>query len=102
MISNSNLFSLFIGSIFLFLITNQLPNEHRLLSSRNAAAAAASSEHVFNKTNEHDDDESFVVVDLSEFVARVKGGTKQAERIAKKFNLKLVKQVRLLEKNFFQ
>ena len=46
-----------------------------------------------SNTDYEEDDNSFVVVNLSEFVARVKGGLKQAERIAKKFNLKLVKQV---------
>ena len=45
-----------------------------------------------------DDDEDaesdFVInSDVTEFVAKVKGGLKQAKRIAHKFNLKLVKQV---------
>ena len=57
-------------------------------------------EKIFNQTEynnndseNYENDDDFVVVNLSEFVARVKGGHKQAQRIAKKFNLKLVKQV---------
>jgi hypothetical protein len=40
------------------------------------------------------------VNDVSEFVAKVKGGLPQAQRIAKKFDLKLVKKV-IWADNFF-
>ena len=42
-----------------------------------------------------DDVDGFVLVDLSEFVALVKGGLKQAKNIAQKYNLKLVKKVKI-------
>ena len=54
----------------------------------------------FNQTSgaerQHRD---FAVIDLNEFVARVKGGIQEAERVAQKFNLKLIRQVTWL---FFQ
>lgn len=84
--TNSTLFSIFLILISCLLQVNCSHVDNK--SPQN------SNEHIFNETQPTDyDDDSFVLVDLSEFVARVKGGLKQAERIARKFNLKLVKQV---------
>lgn len=43
----------------------------------------------------HDDgnDDEYVLINVTEFVARVRGGIKQAKRIAKKYNLKLIRRV---------
>jgi hypothetical protein len=104
--------------LFLLSLTSAVPNNNknyqqhnqRLLyaNKTNNPAKSKFVESVFNNKNknnnssnkasstlntDYEEDDSFVVVNLSEFVARVKGGWKQAERIAKKFNLKLVKQV---------
>lgn len=84
--TNSTLFSIFLLLISCLLQANCSHVDKKSLQNRN--------EQIFNETQPNDyDDDSFVLVDLSEFVARVKGGLKQAERIARKFNLKLVKQV---------
>lgn len=44
-------------------------------------------------TRDDGNDDEFVLINVTEFVARVRGGIKQAKRIAKKYNLKLIRRV---------
>ena len=51
------------------------------------------SDHGDTHDDGNDDNDEFVLINVTEFVARVRGGIKQAKRIAKKYNLKLIRRV---------
>ena len=64
--------------------SNDLFNEQKIFPIK------SNHEHANSRNN---NDHDTVLVSFHEFVARVKGGLKQAQKIAKKFNLKFIRQV---------